>query len=246
MRYLGGKHRQGQKIAELVTAVLKDGQRYYEPFCGAMGVATRVVEIDGKRNPLHLSDLNPALITMWTAVLEGWEPPTVVDEPMYNALKKVQDPNDPMTAFAGFGCAFAGQWFATYARDKRNKKTNFAANARRSIIKKALILLEGEVTLKAAPYDEVVDKNAVFYLDPPYAGRYSPWNGKAGFDYDDFWTYARFLTEHGNRVFVTEFNAPPDFVAVHSFGDTVVRHYAGADKAPAAANECVFVHESQV
>ena len=79
MRYMGGKHRQGPKIAEFVTRALKPGMSYYEPFCGAMGVAYRVIPAAAKAGLeipiIGLSDVNESVITMWRRALDGWAQP---------------------------------------------------------------------------------------------------------------------------------------------------------------------------
>jgi hypothetical protein len=57
---MGGKFRQGPKIASIIQRVLRPGMTYVEPFCGALGVATHINSPD-----MILSDVSPALINMW-------------------------------------------------------------------------------------------------------------------------------------------------------------------------------------
>ena len=139
MRYLGGKMRQGKHIAQIIAPYLNN-KVYIEPFCGAMGSAMAVINYCVKNNiklkQVILSDIHLPLINMWKAVLyENWIPPSVFTEEQYNAVKKIKNPDDPLTAFAGFGCAFAGKYFGTYARDKK-KIANFAFGAKNLIRKK--------------------------------------------------------------------------------------------------------------
>ena len=82
MRYRGGKHRQGKKIAEIICASGVPSF-YIEPFCGAMGSAHRVAELALSRDAnisMLLSDAHSALVTMWQAILAGWQPPTMITE----------------------------------------------------------------------------------------------------------------------------------------------------------------------
>lgn len=229
---MGGKWRQGPKIAEVITPYLKPGDRYVEPFCGAMGSASRVAE----RSPglkMELSDVNPALIRTWQAALfEGWIPPDVVTEEEYRWYKDVRDPDDPMTAYVGYGMSFGGKWFGGYARNGRG--TNYAINAKRSLLLKASLLL------RACNYEDVTGPG-VYYLDPPYAGR----TKAHGVDFDSgrFWDYTRERVGEAT-VFITEFTAPDDFVPIYSFGDTVVRHYAG--RVSDGTAERIFMHRSQI
>jgi DNA adenine methylase len=232
MNYMGGKHRQGPAIAKMVQKVLKPNDHYFEPFCGAMGSAHQVAKILPTGVTMNLSDVNVSLIEMWKSVLAGWTPPDVVSNDEYDRIKAIRDPNDPMTAYCGYGMSFGGKWFGGYARN--GVGTNYELNASRSALLKASVLL------KASPYDQI-DGIGVWCLDPPYAGRTKAHGVK--FDHVKFWDWTRNLVNEGNRVLVTEFVAPKDFVPVHSWGDTVTRHYSskGAD----GTNECIFVHESQ-
>ena len=235
MRYLGGKHRQGPAIAAAVMKLLQDGGQYAEPFCGAMGSATRVAQAVNAREwkvQFTLSDVQEPLMCMWRAVLEGWEPPEVVTEEEYRKLKATQDPHDPMTAFAGYACSFAAKYFGTYARCDRNDHSRvqpYARQSKKAILDKALALwaLRPPVRLACGSYERCEClSGAVIYLDPPYVGR-TPQNARnPAFDHAKFWDFARRLSKR-NAVLVSEFIWPSDFVVVHNWGDTVVRHYAG-------------------
>lgn len=237
MRYLGGKFRQGPAIAARVMRFLeaKVGTMYIEPFCGALGSAIRVADAMWDRGlfcPVILSDVQPALITLWKAVLAGWMPPDVVTEEQYNRLKRAQDPKDPMTAFAGYGCAFAAKYFGTYARcDRYNHDMiqPYAKQAKHSILQKleSLKKIEPVLSLDCIDYRGYEDvQGAVIYMDPPYAGRTAQNSKIERFDSVAFWDFARRLSAN-NVVFVSEFIWPEDFVVVHSWGDTVVRHWGG-------------------
>ncbi len=54
MQYLGGKYRQGKMIARIISPYLINNITYIEPFCGAMGVASRVAKF--YCGPMILSD----------------------------------------------------------------------------------------------------------------------------------------------------------------------------------------------
>lgn len=226
MRYLGGKHRQGRKIAEFVVPHLKPGMTYIEPFCGALGVVRHVVREAPAGVKLVLSDKNEALITMWKALMGGWIPPSTITEKEYGVLKKTQDPKDPLTAFAAFGCSFAAKWFGTYARNRAGY-TNFAKQAKTSIekkirplrnyaeetktnaLEKVRALSGAKVSFHHRDYNYYAEtRGAVFYLDPPYFGRTKQSPVTGSFDHEEFWDFARDLSKH-NVVYVTEFVAPP-------------------------------------
>lgn len=245
MRYLGGKFRQGKVLAQIIAPHLQPNGTYIEPFCGSLWAAIQVIKKAPWGLNVRLSDSNEALITMWRALLDGWKPPSVVTEREYNVYKYTQDPLDPKTAFIGFGCAFAAKWYNGFARN--NSGVNYAKQSVESCAKKMAVLWDAEkhngthLDIEYADYRSYENQlNSVMYLDPPYAGRATQTDEP--FDSEKFWDFARKVSKK-NKVFVTEFIAPADFVPIHSFGDTVVRHYAG--KGTDGTQECVFVHKSQ-
>ena len=236
MNYMGGKHRQGKRIAEVIRANLEPGQWYVEPFCGALGVASRV-----DHDRMLLADVSQPLIAMWEALQDpNLELPDVVTEEDYQRLKVAKDPTDWMTAYVGFGMSFGSKWFGGYARDQKRGR-DFAANLKRSTnLKRGLT---GQVEFRCVHYlDLEIPPGAVVYCDPPYANRTKAHHFDT-FDHGVYWSWVRDLVVRGHLVFVTEFRCPPDFVVVHDFGDTVVRHHAG--KPADGTSEVLAVHELQ-
>jgi len=93
MNYMGGKWRQGPKIAEFVSKLIRPGMTYYEPFCGAMGAAFRAAPVcvaAGARGVV-LSDYSVPLINMWRAAMSGWVPPDVVSQETYDDVKRERE-----------------------------------------------------------------------------------------------------------------------------------------------------------
>src|SRR5271165_6587898 len=162
MRYFGGKQRVASALASVLNASCVDASAYVEPFVGSAAVMCRVhacKRIGG--------DLNGALIALWIALAEGWSPPTHVSESDYARVKAAANTEDPMTAFVGFGCSFAGKWFGGYARGGVGR--NYAANAASSLRKK-LAGLQG-VEWRRSDYRALKHPSgSVIYCDPPYAG----------------------------------------------------------------------------
>lgn len=113
MQYLGGKTRIAKAIAEIVNAERGD-RVFWEPFCGGLSVSVKLAA----HGPGIVSDANPALIALYQAVRDGWDPPGHVSEEEYSAAKALPD-SDPRKAFIGFGCSFGGKWFGGYARNAR-------------------------------------------------------------------------------------------------------------------------------
>lgn len=68
------------------------------------------------------------------------------------------------------------------------------------------------VELLCSPYQELKIPNcSVIYCDPPYA---NTTKYKDDFDHETFWQWCRDKSNEGHQVFVSEYNAPEDFVCV--------------------------------
>lgn len=118
MQYLGGKSKTRKQISAFLESVRKPYQTYFEPFVGGAWV---LQEMSGKR---IASDGNKALIAMYKALQNGWVPPVFVSEEEYQLVKKMNNKTDPMTAFAGFGCSFAGKLWGGMLGLKENFATH--------------------------------------------------------------------------------------------------------------------------
>lgn len=244
MQYLGGKYRQGKKIAEIVEKLIEPQQAYFEPFCGALSSALAVSK--KVNNLLILSDKNEALITMWQYAIDGYEFPSEVSEGLWRRYKENQNPKDPLTAFIGCGCAFSGWWFETYARKNDKKRgviRNTASESKRSIARKIEQLKKTNYFIACKDYRDYKDiRGQFFYLDPPYAHRkqHNFQRGCGKFDSKEFWDFARELSKN-NCVIISEFEVPEDFTVLYSFGDTVARHYNRKDEICSYGNEVIVM-----
>ena len=204
MRYLGGKSKIRKQVATVLELMRKPGQVYFEPFCGGGWV---LQEMTG---PRIASDGNAALVTMYQSLQAGWVPPDFVSEELWRAYKNNPRDNDPMTAFCGFGCSFAGKWFGGYARS--DGKICYAATTARSLAKQLPLIRD--VEFRHGLYGTHAPVDCLIYCDPPYAGT-TQYGAFDGFDHLKFWETMREWAEKGNTVIVSEYTAPPDWVCVY-------------------------------
>lgn len=206
MQYFGGKQRIAARLAEIINPVAIERGCYVEPFIGGASIMTHITA------PVRMaSDSNATLITMWRALSKGWKPPTFVSETDYACVNALRDQDDPLTAFVGFGCSFAGKWFGGYARG--SAKRNYAANAASSLSSK-MLNLQG-VHWSANDYrNAAYPKNCVIYCDPPYQGTTQYGGAAEPFNWGDFWNFCREKSRAGHVVFVSEYAAPFDFCCV--------------------------------
>jgi DNA adenine methylase len=230
---MGGKHRQGPKIAEFVKMVLKPRQWYVEPFCGALGAAWRV-----NHNKMILGDVSEALINMWKTFQDmNFELPDVITEKQYNKIKNIRDPSDWRTAYYGFGASFGGSYFTTFAFRQGNH-TNPRALKRLTNLKRNI-----NAKFVCSDYKKLkIPKSSVVYCDPPYENR-TKCHDFNTFNTEEFWQWCRNQVKSRDIVLVTSFVVPNDFVVLHNFGDTVTRHYLG--KKPDGTQELLVCHKSQ-
>ena len=230
MQYFGGKHRIAQA---LIAAMAPIGQHYVEPFVGGASVIFGVVAPSRSA-----SDANGDLIAMWQALQGGWEPPSVLSETEYAALKDPATKNKALRAFAGFGCSFAGKWFGGYARGAAGR--NYASGARNGLLKKIKKLQD--VSFTACDYHRADYRpGCTVYCDPPYSGT-TQYGAVEAFNWPDFWAFMAGLAETGARVFVSEYAAPVDWLPVLELPvKTDIRTSANGKE---ARLEKLFVHRS--
>ena len=183
------------------------------------------------RGPRVANDGCAPLICLHEAWRNGWRPPAHVSEELHRELRVKQDPTDPLTAFAGFGCSYSGLWFGGYARGWQYPGTrhqaafakgatepvNYAAVATRSLdrlhsrcasVAFTCQTLE-QIHARLREPDALVRPGDLVYCDPPFLGT-------AGYSYFKGFPYALFLEciEHwialGANVFVSEYAKQSD------------------------------------
>lgn len=236
MQYVGGKQKSGgSQIAKVIaqTAVTQGIDSYVEPFCGGLSVTSRVTI--KKRTA---SDACLPLITLYRAIQQGWVPPVSLSREEWEQLRHRQDPNDPLTAFAGIGCSVHGAWFRGYAaRYKYTKRWVTSATAAANSLTKKLSRC-ANVTFNAHDYHDA-PSGGLTYLDPPYAGMMGypaapPWQPR------EFWSWALERTKKG-LVAVSEMSAPEGWSPLLTF-DLQHRIATGSGK---TRREYLYVHNSQ-
>ena len=214
MQYLGAKKTIAAELAAVLETLRPTADALFaDLFCGSAAVAAAM------SGPRILNDACPALINMYNAYQAGtWRPPSELSEADYKAIRTAMNSEDPLTAFAAFGCSYSGKWFGGYARDKNPEtRRNFAATAGRSL-KKIMDRLEG-ATFTCHDYRLWSLKvfgticpppGILIYCDPPYKGT-TTYGGMAPFDTDAFWAFVRMWRAMGCTVVVSEYEAPADW-----------------------------------
>lgn len=242
MQYVGGKQKSGgAQIAGVINTLVKRRKlrTVAEPFCGGLSITYRL-----KAPQVHASDGCEALITLYRRMQQGWRPPDLLTREEWERLRAANDPGNPMTAFAGFGCSRSGGWFSSFIEFNRRNYTDIpAALAARESLENKLARCK-MVGFKAGDYRELVEVLAadLVYCDPPYKGTIPYKAIVEPFDSDASWAWARATSER-RLVMVSERVAPEDFVPLLTFSlqNRLVTRAGGERRV-----EHAFVHESQL
>lgn len=211
MRYLGGKQRIAKDLRNVILGLTDNRGTYVEPFLGGGAVAEVMVP---EFEHAFLSDVHLDLILMWDAAANAeWNPPDVVTEDEYHALRHAEA--TPLRGFVGMGGSFGGKWFGGYARGGFNSDgtpRNHQAESARSV-RKTAERLRG-ATIYLADYMNLmpVPTTPVIYCDPPYAKTTTYSTGD--FDSGAFWRKATWWAKRGYDVFVSEYCAPNGWICV--------------------------------
>ena len=212
MKYMGSKNRIAKYILPIMLKDRKPCQYWVEPFVGGANM------IDKVEGPRIGADINPYLIEALKLIKNNPQSiPDLITETDYQKAK-TELKKDGLTGFIGFALSFGGKWFGGYRRDVKGSKgciENMKTQSRRAK-ENALAQspkLKG-VDFIAKGYSELtLVAKSIIYCDPPYQGTTKY---KDDFNHAAFWEWCREKTTEGHTVFISEYSAPDDFLAVWS------------------------------
>ena len=212
MAYLGGKSLNGKFIVDILNQSKYDNMDYIEPFIG-MGHILRRVE---NKKSYTASDNNELLIELLNGVQQYRSIPDISKERYYE-LKKLNEINFE-TAFSCFGLSYNGKQWGGYVVDSSNtpsfKKTGKLHNYRQSRINYYTKLQNNrsfmDAKIECKSYLDYEPSNCLIYCDPPYE---NTTGYGIEFNHEQFWNTMREWSTN-NIVYVSEYNAPDDFVCI--------------------------------
>lgn len=207
MKYMGSKNRISKYILPIMLnkAYEKGITTWVEPFVGGANMIDKVPN-NFKRIGI---DYNAHTINALLAIRDLVDIlPDEVSEEYYRKIKG--DEPEPIKSWIRFVCSFGGRFDNGYAREKGSDETTFIDYGKRNAQKQSPNL-QG-VDFIIGSYDKYsYFENCLIYCDPPYKGTTS--YKTAEFDHDKFWEWCRKMAEN-NLVFVSEYEAPNDFICV--------------------------------
>lgn len=145
MKYMGSKARLSKDLAPIINKIISDNDinTYIEPFVGG---ANMIQNINCNRK-IGL-DNNIYLISMWNALLSGWNPPEKITKEEYNDIKDNKDsyPKE-LVSITGFCATYNAKWFGGYAgivKTKNGTIRNYYDESIRNITKQLDLLRDVE------------------------------------------------------------------------------------------------------
>lgn len=211
MAYLGGKARNAKHILDVLNSSDFDGMDFLEPFLGYGHILRRVV----RKESYTASDSNPLLMLLMKAVQRGEALPRIESREEYLRLKEEKDltlkHSVACFTYSYNGKAWGG-WTERYVR--RDGCVDDIPQSRFNYYEKlASSPSFRSAFLEQADYRTLKPVGKLIFCDPPY--RNSCGYGQDRFDSDEFWNVMR-VWSRDNVVYISEYEAPSDFVCVAS------------------------------
>lgn len=206
MKYMGSKRRIAKHLLPIMVGVAQSRgiTKWVEPFVGGGNMIDKVPPSFDRIG----YDLNEHVIMAMIDIRDrAPELPDSVTEQEYNDMKGL--PAASVTSWVRFVTSFGGIFESKLAADKVGKR-NYSQEAKRNAIKQQP-LLQGIQFIHGC-YQDLDVTNALIYCDPPYVNTAGYKTGD--FDSEAFFDWCRAQAAKGNVVFVSEYNAPDDFVCL--------------------------------
>ncbi len=205
MKYMGSKNRIAKHLLPIMLAEAEEHgiTTWVEPFVGGANMIDKVPDTY-KRVGYDLNDHTiHALIGIRDNVNKF---PDNLNESEYNKLKGL--PPCTIESWVRIACSFGGIFESKLAADKTGLR-NYAQEAKRNALKQSPKIQN--VQFICDSYENLDFENCLVYCDPPYQGTSGYKTGD--FDHEKFFDWCRQQAKK-NIVFVSEYNAPDDFIEV--------------------------------
>lgn len=213
MKYMGSKNRVANEILPIILKDRKENQWYIEPFCGGLGTFDKV---NGNRIG---ADKNKYLIAMWKGLQDNRDKPMKIPKELYSKARTEYNSgtniefDDFMIGWIGWMGSFNGRFFDGGYSGKTSTRDYVDEQIRNTL--KQVELLKGAIFVSGDYSDLEIYENSIIYCDIPYKGT-KQYSTSKNFNHDKFWQWCRDVTKQGHKVFISEYQAPDDFICVWS------------------------------
>ena len=236
---MGSKNRIAKYILPIILKGRKPDQWYVEPFVGGANIIDKV---SGNRLG---ADSNHFVIDALVMIRDDIESipksNSEFTEHDYNNCRSDHSFSCGLVGYAGIAFSFGAKWFGGWSRGKNSKgePRDYVAEQYRAAVKQSK-KLQGCNLLPVSYLDLKVPDKSIVYCDSPYKGTTQY---KDKFDHDGYWDWCREQVKKGHKVYVSEYNAPEDFICVWQ---QELNCSVAKDGGHKKATEKLFVHNSQV
>ncbi|QYC51365.1 hypothetical protein [Acinetobacter phage BUCT628] len=205
MKYMGSKNRIAKHLLPIMLAEAEKNNitTWIEPFVGGANMIDKVPDIYKRVG----YDLNEHAIYALIGIRDDVEQfPDNLNESEYNKLKGL--PPCTIGSWVRIACSFGGIFESKLAADRTGLR-NYAQEAKRNALKQSPKIQYVDFICES--YENLDFENCLIYCDPPYQGTSGYKTGS--FDHERFFDWCRNQAKK-NIVFVSEYNAPDDFIEV--------------------------------
>ena len=201
---MGSKNRIAKYILPIILKDRRPNQWYVEPFVGGCNL---IDKLDGLR---YGNDFCSYLIAMWQALQDGWIPPQKFSEEEYKHIKNNKETYEKhLVGYVGYNLSYGAKWFGGYRRDKAGVR-DYALEAYNNVMKQVPKIKD--VLFYNKSYDDLIlPPNSITYCDPPYE---NTTKYKTDFNHEAFWEWAKNCAKEGHTIYISEYNAPKDFICI--------------------------------
>lgn len=152
---------------------------------------------------------------MWKELQKGWEPPKEITRNYYNEYRSKYnnrcEEDMHLIGYIGFAGSFGGRFYdGGYATNKG--KQNYHLQSYNNIMRQLPNILG--IDFRCSTYENLeIPPNSIIYCDPPYEGT-KKYSNSGAFDHTSFWQWCRVIKDKGHTIYISEYNAPKDFITV--------------------------------
>ena len=210
MKYMGSKSRIAKNILPIILKNRKDNQYYIEPFVGGCNM------IDKVSNPRMAIDNNKYLIAMWKGLQDNIERIYNIPKELYSDIRNSYNTkngiySDFIIGWVGFSASFNGRFFDGGYSGKTKDRDYIKEQIKN--IENQIPYIQG-IEFYSGDYKTInYPLNSIIYCDPPYQNT-KQYSTSKNFNYEEFWEWCRLMKSQGHQIFISEYQAPCDFICV--------------------------------
>lgn len=213
MKYMGSKARFVKEILPIILKERKPNQWFVDLFCGGCSISQ---DVDGR---VLANDKNKYLIAMFKGLQENRSRPYEIPKDLYDAARNAYNGkeyyimDDFMIGWIGWMGSYNGRFFdGGYSGHNVNGRDYISEQIRNT---EKQIEKIAHIKYFSKDYSEFDFKEScIIYCDIPYKNT-KQYSTSKDFQHEKFWQWCRDMAKQ-HTIFISEYEAPPDFICVWS------------------------------